>query len=63
MSASDDTIDKGMRALDSVRHCEYAMTEEEATLDQRLRNTPPIDWVEADVDAIVAVAYRINNRP
>lgn len=60
---SSSLTERGLRALDSIKHCEYAMTPNEVTLDRRLRDTPPIEWTAGDVDAIVGVSQRINNRP
>lgn len=53
-------INRGLRALDSVKHCGDKMTPEQREHDRKMRNTPPNQWTEQDVSLMSKTARRVN---
>lgn len=44
-----DLINKGMRHLDAVKHCQDKMTPQMREHDYTMRDTPPAEWTESQV--------------
>lgn len=50
----------GLKALDSVKHCQDQMNAIEKANDKQMRNTAPIKWKIGWVALAVKVSERIN---
>ena len=57
---NQNEIDRGLRALDSVKHCQDEMEDDERIHDSKMRNTPPNQWRFEDVVKQEETAHRIN---
>ena len=53
-------MERGLRALDSVKHCQDKMLPAQVEHDRKMRNTPPNQWTEGDVSLMVKTARRVN---
>jgi len=61
MDMSTDRINRGLRALDSVKHCGDKMTPFEKENDENMRSTAPTKWKESQVEIEESTARKINN--
>jgi hypothetical protein len=57
---TNQIIDRGLRALDAVKHCQDKMTPWELEHDTLMRNTPPDQWTEVQVDIAEQANYFVN---
>lgn len=55
-----DLINRGLRALDYVKHCEDMMTPEMQEHDKLMRNTAPNQWTEEQVMKCEATNNHVN---
>jgi hypothetical protein len=57
---SQAEISRGLRALDSVKHCKDKMGDDEYIHDSNMRNTAPVKWKWDDIVTQEQTALRIN---
>lgn len=55
-----ELINRGLRALDAVKHCQDEMTEAMRINDAVMRKTTPLDWAEDSVLLAERAARLIN---
>lgn len=61
MAVNRNLTERGLRALDAVKHCGYAMDEMEKSNDERMRNLPPNEWTEDQVSIAESTDKKINH--
>ena len=58
------TLNRGLRALDAVKHCEDEMLPHQRDHDYKMRHIiPPNHWTLEDVEQMVKTARRVNRAP
>jgi len=60
MKLTEHQIDRGLRALDSVKHCRDKMGDDEYLHDSDMRETPPNKWSLSDIVKQEETSRRIN---
>ena len=59
---SSELRERGLRALDAVKHCSYQMLPEQYHHDRMMRLIAPIFWTETEVLFSEMIAEQVNSR-